>query len=98
MRYWWVNQNQTYRHEVPGGYLWSPKRSANGARNPLFELVREVAPGDLLFVANAHGAIVHEAIYYGDGKIIESPRTGLPVRIVLLSTHTYVAARRVLPH
>lgn len=26
MRFWWVNQNQTYRHEVPGGYLWSPKR------------------------------------------------------------------------
>jgi hypothetical protein len=21
MRFWWVNQNQTYRHEVPGGYL-----------------------------------------------------------------------------
>jgi hypothetical protein len=26
MRYWWVNQNQTYRHEVQGGYLWSPSR------------------------------------------------------------------------
>lgn len=25
MRYWWVNQNKTYRHEVEGGYLWSPK-------------------------------------------------------------------------
>jgi hypothetical protein len=25
MRYWWVNQNQTFRHEVDGGYLWSPK-------------------------------------------------------------------------
>ncbi|MGY3264386.1 hypothetical protein ACVWZN_000459 [Lysobacter sp. HA35] len=29
MRYRWVNQNQTYRHEVPGGYLWSPKRKGN---------------------------------------------------------------------
>jgi putative restriction endonuclease len=37
MRYWWVNQNQTYRHEVQGGYLWSPKRNANGARNPFYE-------------------------------------------------------------
>jgi hypothetical protein len=26
MRYWWVNQNQTYRHKVTGGYLWSPIR------------------------------------------------------------------------
>jgi hypothetical protein len=49
MRYWWVNQNQTYRHEVHGGYLWSPKRNANGARNPFYESMREVAPADLIF-------------------------------------------------
>jgi hypothetical protein len=49
MRYWWVNQNQTYRHELEGGYLWSPKRNANGARNPFYESMREVAPGDLVF-------------------------------------------------
>ena len=48
MRYWWVNQNQTYRHEVQGGYLWSPKRNANGGRNPFYESMREVAPGDLI--------------------------------------------------
>jgi hypothetical protein len=33
MPYWWVNQNKTCRHEVQGGYLWSPKRKTNGARN-----------------------------------------------------------------
>jgi len=49
MRCWWVNQNQTYRHELGGGYLWSPKRNANGARNPFYESMREVAPGDLVF-------------------------------------------------
>jgi hypothetical protein len=49
MRYWWVNQNQTFRHEFQGGYLWSPKRNANGARNPFYESMREVAPGDLIF-------------------------------------------------
>lgn len=49
MRYWWVNQNQTYRHEIMGGYLWSPKRNANGARNPFYESMREVSPGDLIF-------------------------------------------------
>ncbi|HZP75561.1 MAG TPA: HNH endonuclease [Pseudolabrys sp.] len=49
MRYWWVNQNQTYRHEIGGGYLWSPKRSAKGARNPFYESMREVSPGDLVF-------------------------------------------------
>ena len=49
MRYWWVNQNQTFRQEIGGGYLWSPKRNANGARNPFYESMREVAPGDLIF-------------------------------------------------
>src|SRR5690242_8823263 len=49
MRYWWVNQNQTYKQELGGGYLWSPKRNANGARNPFYEAMREVSPGDLVF-------------------------------------------------
>jgi putative restriction endonuclease len=49
VRYWWVNQNQTYRQELEGGYLWSPKRNANGARNPFYESMREVAPGDIIF-------------------------------------------------
>lgn len=48
MRYWWVNQNLTFRHEVAGGYLWSPKRKSNGNRNPFYETMREVAPGDLI--------------------------------------------------
>lgn len=48
MRYWWVNQNQTYRHEVGGGYLWSPKRKSNGLRNPFYEMMREVSPGDVV--------------------------------------------------
>lgn len=51
MRFWWVNQNQTYRHEVPGGYLWSPKRNSGerGGRNPFYDFMREVAPGDVIF-------------------------------------------------
>lgn len=49
MRYWWVNQNQTYKHEIAGGYLWSPKTKANGARNPYYDFMRELAPGDVVF-------------------------------------------------
>jgi putative restriction endonuclease len=49
MRYWWVNQNQTYKAEISGGYLWSPKRNRNGARNQFYENMREVSPGDLIF-------------------------------------------------
>jgi hypothetical protein len=49
MRYWWVNQNQTYRHEVRGGYLWSPKRKTNQTQNPFYDFMREVSPGDAVF-------------------------------------------------
>jgi len=49
MRYWWVNQNQTYKAEVGGGYVWSPKRNKNNARNQFYENMREVSPGDLIF-------------------------------------------------
>lgn len=48
MRYWWVNQNQTFRQEQSGGYMWSPKRNANRNRNPFYDNMREVAPGDLV--------------------------------------------------
>lgn len=49
MRYWWVNQNQTFRQEIEGGYLWSPKRNKGGRRNPFYEFMREVSPGDIVF-------------------------------------------------
>lgn len=49
MRYWWVNQNQTYQYEVPGGYLWSPKTRSDGARNYFYESMTQIAPGDLVF-------------------------------------------------
>lgn len=52
MRYWWVNQNRTFQHEVSGGYLWSPKRNQDGSINHFYETMREVAPGDLVFSYN----------------------------------------------
>ena len=42
MRYWWVNQNQTFDPEFHGGYLWSPKRKSNQARNPFYEFMRNI--------------------------------------------------------
>ncbi len=49
LRYWWVNQKQTHRHEIGGGYLWSPKRRADNARNQFYENMKAVAPGDVVF-------------------------------------------------
>ncbi|MDB4994240.1 MAG: hypothetical protein JWM74_1672, partial [Myxococcaceae bacterium] len=43
VNYWWVNQKQTHRHEIGGGYLWSPKRRADNARNQFYENMKAVA-------------------------------------------------------
>ena len=48
MRYWWVNQNQTYEEEVRGGFLWSPKTTKDGRRNQFYENMESVSPGDLI--------------------------------------------------
>lgn len=79
MRYWWVNQNQTYQHEVRGGYLWSPKVKSNLARNPYYDFMREVAPGDIVFsFANTRiAAIGHASSHaYEAPKPIEFGTTG----------------------
>ena len=47
--YWWVNQGQTYKEEINGGYMWSPKTNKNGAKNHFYENMRTVLPGDFIF-------------------------------------------------
>lgn len=49
MAYWWVNQAQTWKHEIAGGYMWSPKRNQNGARNQFYENMRRAQAGDIVF-------------------------------------------------
>ncbi len=71
MRYWWVNQNQTYRHELHGGYLWSPKRRANQTRNPFYDFMREVAPGDVVF---SFSETLIRAIGFAASHAYEAPK------------------------
>lgn len=49
MRYWWVNQNQTYKAEVGGGYMWSPKTNKDGGFNQFYENMTETDVGDIVF-------------------------------------------------
>ena len=44
MRFWWVNQNKTYRQEIDCGFLWAPK---SGVWH--HEILTEISPGDLVF-------------------------------------------------
>lgn len=49
MAFWWVNHKQTRNHEVRGGYLWSPIRNANGARNQSYDNMALAQSGDIVF-------------------------------------------------
>ena len=53
----------------------------------------QLEPGDLLFYARS-GRVHHVALYVGGGKMIEAPRTGIPVRIVPVRARGYFGARR----
>jgi putative restriction endonuclease len=48
-RYWWVNHKKTSKHELGGGYLWSPKQNKNGTYNQFYSNMREASPGDFVF-------------------------------------------------
>ena len=47
--YWWVSQNQTYKHEVPGNFMWSPKTNRDGGRNVSYDFMTQMLPGDVVF-------------------------------------------------
>jgi predicted restriction endonuclease len=48
-QYWWVSQNQTYQHEVPGNFMWSPKTNVIGGPVPSYEFMKEMRVGDIVF-------------------------------------------------
>lgn len=44
-----MNQNLTYKHEVHGSYLWSPKRTADNRQSVFYDNMMLVSPGDVVF-------------------------------------------------
>lgn len=53
----------------------------------------DMKPGDLMFWAE-RGQVYHTAIYLGDGKMIEAPRTGLDVRVTDARKANFMGATR----
>jgi len=48
MTYWWVNHGQTYKSELGGGYIWSPKRGSKDQFNLGYENLTRVKQGDII--------------------------------------------------
>lgn len=82
MRYWWANQNQnTYRAEISGGYLWSPRHRADGSRNPFYDNLRLAQEGDMVFAFHdsairAVGTILESAIESNCPEMLSPPKEG----------------------
>ena len=76
-----------------------PRVSADQARSgqPVASMA-DAKPGDLIAWDNSsrNNGVDHIAIYIGDGKMIEAPRTGLNVRIIDVPS-TPDVIRRILP-
>ena len=54
--------------------------------------VADLEPGDLVFYGDP---IHHLGIYIGDGKMVEAPRQGIPVRIAAIKRRDLVGAGRI---
>jgi putative restriction endonuclease len=77
--YWWVNHKQTYRSEVEGGYIWSPKENRNGGKNQTYLNLKEVAPSDVV-ISYADTRIkavgVATSVYREQGKPVDFGSSG----------------------
>ncbi|WP_207799729.1 HNH endonuclease [Candidatus Cryosericum hinesii] len=70
--YWWVNHRQTFVAELNGGYIWSPKKNANGATNETYDNLTRVRAGDVVF-SYAQGVIKAVGVAIGDHREQEKP-------------------------
>lgn len=71
--FWWVNNKQTYAHEISGNYLWSPTKRSDGGRNEFYENMKRIRSGDVVF-AFAGGEI--KAIGICSAPAILAPKPG----------------------
>ncbi|WP_048704712.1 DUF3883 domain-containing protein [Companilactobacillus ginsenosidimutans] len=57
MKVYLVSQNQTWKIESKGEFLWSPKRAKNGSKNAGYEAMSRIKKGDIVF--NVHDRLVY---------------------------------------
>ena len=75
MAFWWVNQNQTWRHEIYGEYLWSPKLDAKGRHTYFYDNMTRVQPGDIV-LSHFNGALRYAGVVDGPATSSRKPDFG----------------------
>lgn len=71
--FWWVNNKQTYKHEVGGNYIWSPVTNKDGARNEFYENMKRMNVGDAVF-CYAGGGIRALGVCTGPAALMPRPK------------------------
>jgi putative restriction endonuclease len=90
LRHWWLNLNEAEASEIEGGYLWSAKQPARGARKAIRMAITGIVSGDVVF-AHADGSIVAIGVVLDRARSAPDPNlTGsdgwlVPVRFARLS-------------
>jgi hypothetical protein len=69
VRYWCIRHDKTHRHEIEGGYIWSPKKSDGRRRTGSSDLILGVAAGDgLLSCVEGHISLAGRAAEHAVGE------------------------------
>lgn len=76
MKYWWVNQRQTYNRQIPGGFMWCPLKKSNDTENRYYNFLNKVSPGDIVF-SYAHGHIKAVGIALSPPTVRKNPAPGI---------------------
>ena len=73
--FWWVNQKQTWRHEIAGEYLWSPKLDKRGRHLEYYDNMERLRAGDIVF-SYINGTIQYAGVVVGLAESSRRPDFG----------------------
>ena len=71
-RYWWVNHKQTFKHEIAGGFLWSPKFKSNGDRIYFYDTMADAEVGDIV-LSYANGKVSYFGVVVEEASTAHKP-------------------------
>ena len=71
-KYWWVNHKKTFKHEIEGGFLWSPKLKSDGNRNYFYDTMTDAEVGDIV-LSYAYGKVAHFGIVIEEASSARKP-------------------------